>query len=62
MAATARIFPHYKNADGDFDSICPDCFTTIFSKHLENDLHSSEVNHVCAPALLRALWGRNMFF
>jgi len=57
MVETARIFTHHNEKDGNFSSVCPDCFKTISSKTFESDLHITEINHVCNPALLRALWG-----
>jgi hypothetical protein len=62
MADTIRIFPHRQNRNGDFDSVCPDCFTIISSQHIEIDLLHAEENHYCDPALLNALWGRKRLF
>jgi len=62
MADTARVFVHHRGKDGSFASVCPDCFKTISSEQFEIDLHIAESNHVCNPALLRALWGTKRFF
>ena len=50
MAAThqgQQIFPHRKNSDGTFDSICPDCFRTITTQQSESDLAKFESSHHC---------------
>ena len=62
MADSTRIFRHRPNDNGDFDSICPDCFLIIASQHVEADLHTAEENHYCDQALLNALWGPKWYF
>jgi hypothetical protein len=62
MAEIPRIFPHRLNSDGDFESVCPDCFLTISSQHVESELRSPEQNHFCDPVLLNLLWGKKRFF
>jgi hypothetical protein len=62
MAEILRIFSHRINADGNFDSVCPDCLMTISSQQLEIDLRSPERNHFCDPVLLNLLWGSKRFF
>jgi hypothetical protein len=40
-------FPHRKNADGSYDSICPFCYRTVASQPTEDDLAEDEQRHVC---------------
>jgi hypothetical protein len=44
----ARTFPHRKNRDGTYDSICSQCFQTIGTRREEKDLLAEEKAHVCA--------------
>jgi hypothetical protein len=44
---TDTIFPHRRNPDGTFDSICPTCFLTVSAKRNETELSMDESNHVC---------------
>ena len=46
---TSGRFPHRKNDDGTFDSICPVCFRTVARAHREEELTESERNHSCEP-------------
>jgi hypothetical protein len=62
MGETPRIFPHRLNSSGDFESVCPDCLTTISSQPSEADLRSAEKNHFCDPVLLNLLWRRKRLF
>jgi hypothetical protein len=43
-------FPHRKNEDGSFDSICPFCYRTVASQPIEADLAEYEQRHVCKEA------------
>jgi hypothetical protein len=40
-------FPHRKNSDNTFDSICSKCFATIARSSKEIDLKDAEVAHIC---------------
>jgi hypothetical protein len=40
-------FPHRRNPDGSFDSICPKCFRTVATRRDEADLAQAERDHVC---------------
>ena len=42
-----QIFPHRKNPNGTFDSICPECFRTIATQPSEEDLTPFEQSHHC---------------
>ena len=52
-----RTFPHRKNWDGTYDSICKTCFRTIARAKREEDLAAAEQLYVCesTPALLEAV-------
>jgi hypothetical protein len=51
--ATIFQFPHRKNADKTFDSICNKCFKTIGTATSEEALVEMELNHVCDPNALQ---------
>jgi hypothetical protein len=55
MADTARVFLHHWNSDGNFKTVCPDCFKTIHTARFEVDLLEAEFNHICNPALLHVI-------
>lgn len=40
-------FPHRRNPDGSFDSICLKCFRTVATQRNEADLAQAERDHVC---------------
>jgi hypothetical protein len=48
----ASKYPHRKNRNGSYDSICMQCFATISSKKNETDLAEDEKKHVCAQSQL----------
>jgi hypothetical protein len=43
-------FPHRRNWDGSYDSICIACHLTVAKTRDEADLASHEHNHACDPA------------
>jgi hypothetical protein len=45
-------FPHRRNYDGSFDSICRTCFATVGHAKNEARLTKHEKNHSCAQAIL----------
>jgi hypothetical protein len=47
-----RIFPHRRNADGSYDSICPTCFLTASHAASEAELAAQDGEHVCRMTLL----------
>ena len=49
---TAPFFPHRRNQDGSFDSICLTCFVTVASHKTKEELKELDKNHVCANSLL----------
>jgi hypothetical protein len=49
---TAPFFPHRRNKDGSFDSICLKCFATIASHMTQDELKEFDQTHVCANSLL----------
>jgi hypothetical protein len=48
----AAFFPHRRNKDGSFDSICLKCFATVASHKTEEELEAEDKNHVCVSSLL----------
>jgi len=57
------FFPHRRNRDGSYDSICMTCFETVGSARTQEDLAKIDKEHVCEPSrvaergLLHALSG-----
>jgi hypothetical protein len=46
------VFPHRRNADGTFESICINCFLTVGHARSEAELAESEENHICDSSFL----------
>ena len=46
------FFPHRRNRDGSFDSICLKCLLTIANARIEADLAAHDEGHVCNPSIL----------
>jgi hypothetical protein len=46
------FFPHRRNRDGSFDSICLKCLLTIANARIEADLAAHDKYHVCDPSIL----------
>ena len=46
------FFPHRRNRDGSFDSICLKCLLTIANAKTEADLAKHDRYHVCNPSIL----------
>jgi hypothetical protein len=44
---TNKPFPHRRNQDGSFDSICPYCFSTVSTRQNEMELTGDESGHGC---------------
>ena len=40
-------FPHRRNRNGTFDSICPRCFHTVATRTDERELSRDEHRHIC---------------
>ena len=58
MTATeTKTFPHRRNPDASFDSICPMCFRTIIRCKHETDLAPFEQDHHCDPYALEHFHG-----
>ena len=49
---TAPFFPHRRNKDGSFNSICLKCFATVASHMTEEELKDQDKNHVCVKSIL----------
>jgi hypothetical protein len=48
-AVRGNAFPHRRNENGIFDSICPSCFATVASNEDEAKLRPIELGHACDP-------------
>jgi hypothetical protein len=48
----APFFPHRRNKDGTFDSICLKCFATVASHMTEEELKEQDKVHVCVSSIL----------
>ena len=46
------VYPHRRNYDGSFDSICKSCFATVANAWDEAALAEQEKNHFCEPPAL----------
>jgi hypothetical protein len=44
------FYPHRRNNDGSFDSICLNCFVTHANAETESELLQHDMLHVCEPA------------
>jgi hypothetical protein len=47
-ASSVRNFPHRKNPDGTWETICPDCLRTVARVKDQADLEIIERIHDCA--------------
>jgi len=56
MPDVLRVFAHRLNIDGTYDAICPECFRTVSTEHIEDRLISSEIAHFCNLSDLEQLW------
>jgi hypothetical protein len=52
MARETPSFPHRRNKDGSYDSICPTCYITVARSRQEADLADRESAHICHSAFL----------
>jgi hypothetical protein len=48
-------FPHRRNLNGSYDSICTVCHGTVATSRNENELSWHEQNHACSPIRLYEL-------
>ena len=48
----SRIYPHRRNKDGSYDSICLTCFLTVSHAKTEAELAKQDMAHVCHVTLL----------
>jgi len=46
------FYPHRRNKDGSYDSICPTCFVTVAFGKSEVELMKLDAQHVCAFSTL----------
>jgi len=52
VAKLIVVYPHRRNQDGSYDSICLNCQTTITTGKSEAELWKHDKNHICKPSLL----------
>ena len=52
MVDTPTNFPHRRNRDGLYDSICPRCFATVARSEPEAKMEKLEKSHVCHSSFL----------
>ena len=52
MSSNQNPFPHRRNRDGTYDSICVHCFATVGTGKTEDELLEAEKLHVCDEELL----------
>ena len=49
MLVKPPFFPHRRNKDESFDSICLKCFATVARANSESELEQYDKLHVCDP-------------
>jgi hypothetical protein len=47
LSRLVAYYPHRRNRDGSFDSICLTCFATLATARTEPELLEHERNHNC---------------
>ena len=52
MVNTPAKFPHRRDRDGLFDSICPRCFATVARSKAEVEMEALESSHICHSSFL----------
>ena len=52
MASKPKLYPHRRNKDGSYDSICLTCFATVGGRKPDGQLAESNKAHVCDSAFL----------
>ena len=52
MADKPTVYPHRRNRDGLYDSICPACFATIARSQPEAEMAELEKSHLCNSSFL----------
>jgi hypothetical protein len=52
MNKVLTLFPHRRNRDGLYDSICSRCFATVVRSKPEAEMKVLEMAHVCDPSSL----------
>ena len=53
--ANGKKFSHRANRDGTIDSICLQCFRTVFSTRHEAALDEAERDHVCEAPIFETI-------
>jgi hypothetical protein len=57
MTARLAEFPHRRDRDGLYDSICPRCYATVARSRPEAEMAELENAHVCNSAFFRSADG-----
>jgi hypothetical protein len=52
MANKPTLYPHRRNEDGSYDSICPACFATVARSTTEFELTEYEKTHICDSSFI----------
>jgi hypothetical protein len=52
MPCRVQRFPHRRNRDGSYDSICTFCFATVASSGTEEELGEAGAKHICDRVIL----------
>jgi hypothetical protein len=52
LSRLVAFYPHRRNRDGSFDSICLNCFATLATARTEPELFEHDRNHVCRYSTL----------
>ena len=49
MSDNVTVYPHRRNEEGSYDSICRECFATVVRGKEESELSAYEEAHICDP-------------
>ena len=52
LSRLVAFYPHRRNRDGSFDSICLNCFATLATARTEAELLAHDRMHVCKYSTL----------
>jgi hypothetical protein len=48
----ATFYPHKRNKDGSYESVCMNCFQTVGTSQSEEELTELDKAHTCSPSPL----------
>jgi hypothetical protein len=52
MARKSTQYPHRRNRDGSYESICSKCYATVARAETDAELTEWDAAHVCDPSFL----------